>query len=326
MPQKNSDKIEHQESQYNLLNNTDLNQSIKSNDDLPKRPVFSLEDNVKSLGYLREYERPDPFKEFEDKLEGLDIRKDALDQKIIRCKRNLLIKHDENEYIHNNINNYIKKSIDKKKTIDRKYFYREPSCILNTSREISNNEKVIEEVGPDEQKKRTDYIQKGIKYKFGDYYKRKYFEEHKKREANNPYVHKLCSKYAYLHDERRQRGLRGAMNLTVYNDKKFKTLLKKKESEDADLNKTCKSKTERSFCPFKTQRYGAFDDFNFWNKPVENKVIIQNVAKKLLNLPNSPRSKARHTNLNFNFFPKINAEEDCHEMNPDLNLVLRAKK
>ena len=91
MPQKNNEIIEHQDSQYNILNNTDLNQSIKSNDDLPKRPVLSFEDNVRSLGYLREYEKPDPFKEFEEKLDGMNIRKDALDQKIIRCKRNLLI-------------------------------------------------------------------------------------------------------------------------------------------------------------------------------------------------------------------------------------------
>ena len=326
MPQKNNEIIEHQDSQYNILNNTDLNQSIKSNDDLPKRPVLSFEDNVRSLGYLREYEKPDPFKEFEEKLDGMNIRKDALDQKIIRCKRNLLIKHDENEYIHNNINHYIKKSIDKKKTIHRKYYHHEPSCILSTSREISKNEKVIEEVGPDEVKKRTDFHEKGIKYKFGDYYKRKYFEEHKKREVDNPYVHKLCSKYAYLHEERRQRGLRGALNITILNDKKFKTLLKKKELEDADLNKTFKSKTDRSFCPFKTQRYGAFNDHDFWNKPESGLVIIKNVARKLSNIPDKPKIKARHTNNDFNFFPKINAEEDCHEMNVDLNLVLRAKK
>ena len=55
-------------------------------------------------------------------------------------------------------------------------------------------------------------------------------------------------------------------------------------------------------------------------------MIIKNVARKLLIIPDKPKSKARHTNLDFNFFPKINADEDCHEMNPDLNLVLRAKK
>lgn len=325
---KPKDKLENQSGEYKLFDNTHLNKTARTKSELPNRPILSFSDNVRSLGYLRDHEKNDPFKELEEKLDGIDIVKDAMTQKSLRCKNKMTVKHKENIRYINSIHDNIKKSIERKKNLNKKYFKYERSCIMNTSREINQSEK-----SKDDEEVASTLTKpiKGIRIKAEGFYKKKYFAWHKKENKKIQYVNNQCSKFESLHEVRKENTLKGSMNITVFNNKAFKTLREKTDQNDTIFSKHVVAKTERSFSHNRTQRNRYDDNFLFWNEQDDadkkdfiskinnNTAFLIGKAGKMQDTTKAAEQKSP-LKRTISFFPKLNIEEQqCHEMNPELN-------